>query len=221
MKRSMIKYKHIWVYFSFYFIFKFLHSCLWPFRFVDFRFVAVPAWDRSGLWPWASYQIRKIAGCACAGNAGNISPRRRFQRKPLVSDPGMHHGSDACRDRSPAVTGKMFPAFPAHAHPQFYVFGKRPIESWHSALEQRTPRKADKTITHFICNTKMNIKQTSTELMTWISNYIDGYLSYIITHPYSKPNVNLDKLFVFNHGVDKLLNLQKAAFIHQSCPNLI
>ena len=42
---------------------------------------------------WASYQIRKIAGCACAGNAGNVSPRRQFQRKPLVSDSGMHHGT--------------------------------------------------------------------------------------------------------------------------------
>ena len=42
---------------------------------------------------WVSYQIRKIAGCACAGNAGNVFPRRRFQRKPLVSDPGMHHGT--------------------------------------------------------------------------------------------------------------------------------
>ena len=44
-------------------------------------------------YPWASYQIRKIAGCACAGNAGNVFPRRRFQRKPIVSDPGMHHGT--------------------------------------------------------------------------------------------------------------------------------
>ena len=26
------------------------------------------------LFPWASYQIRKIAGCACAGNAGNVFP---------------------------------------------------------------------------------------------------------------------------------------------------
>ena len=43
--------------------------------------------------PWASYQIRKIAGCACAGNAGNVFPRRRFLREPLVSDPGMHHGT--------------------------------------------------------------------------------------------------------------------------------
>ena len=41
----------------------------------------------------ASYQIRKIAGCACAGNAGNFYPRHRLQRKPLVSDPGMHHGT--------------------------------------------------------------------------------------------------------------------------------
>ena len=24
--------------------------------------------------PWASYQIRKIAGCVCAGNAGNVFP---------------------------------------------------------------------------------------------------------------------------------------------------
>ena len=45
------------------------------------------------LCPWASYQIRKIAGCACAGNAGKVFPHCRFQRKPLVSDPGMHHGT--------------------------------------------------------------------------------------------------------------------------------
>ena len=34
---------------------------------------------------------------------------------------------DACRDRLPAVTGKTFPAFPAHAHPQICVSGKRPM----------------------------------------------------------------------------------------------
>ena len=42
---------------------------------------------------WASCQIRKIAGCACAGNAGNVFPTHRLQRKPLVSDPDMHHGT--------------------------------------------------------------------------------------------------------------------------------
>ena len=42
---------------------------------------------------WVSYQVRTVAGCACAGNAGNVFPRRRLQRKPLVSDPGMHHAT--------------------------------------------------------------------------------------------------------------------------------
>ena len=53
-----------------------------------------PEYLKITQWPWASYQIHKIAGCACAGNAGNVFSRRRFQRKPLVSDPGMHH--DTC-----------------------------------------------------------------------------------------------------------------------------
>ena len=43
--------------------------------------------------PWASCQIRKNTGCACAGNVGNVFSRRRFQRKLLYSDPGMHHGT--------------------------------------------------------------------------------------------------------------------------------
>ena len=45
------------------------------------------------LTQWASYQICKIAGCACAWNAGKCFPHHRLQRKPLVSDPGMHHGT--------------------------------------------------------------------------------------------------------------------------------
>ena len=62
--------------------------------------------------PCASYQIRKIVVCACARNAVNVFLRRRLQRKPLVSDLGMHHGTcvthmrDVCRDRLPAVAGK-------------------------------------------------------------------------------------------------------------------
>ena len=36
-------------------------------------------WQVSGMYlsssaPWASYQIRNIAGCACAGSAGNVFP---------------------------------------------------------------------------------------------------------------------------------------------------
>ena len=46
-------------------------------------------------------------------------PRHRLQRKPQVSDPGMHHGTcrDACRDRLRAMAGKTFPVFLAHAQP--------------------------------------------------------------------------------------------------------
>ena len=40
-----------------------------------------------------SYQIREIASCAFTGNAGNVFLAHRLQRKPLVSDPGVHHGT--------------------------------------------------------------------------------------------------------------------------------
>ena len=43
--------------------------------------------------PWVSYQIHKIAGCACTGKAGNVFPATDPKRKPLDSDPGMHHGT--------------------------------------------------------------------------------------------------------------------------------
>ena len=34
-----------------------------------------------------------IAGCTCAGNCGNVFPATDFKRKPLVNDPGTHHGT--------------------------------------------------------------------------------------------------------------------------------
>ena len=92
---------------------------------------------------WASYQIRKIAGCACAGNAGNVFPRRRFQRKPLVGDPGMHHGTCVthvpwcmsgpltCSDGEsiPGIPGACAPAIlriwqEAHSLPEYTIQNK-------------------------------------------------------------------------------------------------
>ena len=83
---------------------------------------------------WASYQIRKIAGCACAGNAGNVFSCRRFLRKPLVSDPGMHHGT--CVTHVPwCMSGSLtcgdrenVPGIPGACAPAIYVSGKRPME---------------------------------------------------------------------------------------------
>ena len=73
--------------------------------------------------PWASCQIRKIAGAHASGMPGTISPSSQ------VSDPDMHHGT--CGTHVPwcmpgSLTssflwnrrrGKTFPAFPAHAQP--------------------------------------------------------------------------------------------------------
>ena len=70
-------------------------NAIYPMRqkWIYYRINAISLWFWYEDWPWASYQIRKIADCACAGNAGNVFPRHRLQRKPLVSDPGMHHGT--------------------------------------------------------------------------------------------------------------------------------
>ena len=51
--------------------------------------------DRKLLFAWASYQIRKSGGCACAGNAGKRFPRHRLHEKPRVSDPGMQQSTCA------------------------------------------------------------------------------------------------------------------------------
>ena len=56
------------------------------------NFVIQQSLTADGVMPWASNQIRIIAGCACAANAGNVFSTRRLQRKPLVSDPCLHHG---------------------------------------------------------------------------------------------------------------------------------
>ena len=82
---------------------------------------------------WTTYQIRKIADGACVGNAGNVFPAAEFKGNRELAIPACITARmsrtcrDACRNCLPTVAGKTLPAFPAHAHPQFYVFGKRPI----------------------------------------------------------------------------------------------
>ena len=72
---------------------------------------------------WASYQIRKIAVCACAGNAGNVFLATNFKGNRWLAIPACITARasctcrDACRDRQAAVAGKSFPAFPAHEQP--------------------------------------------------------------------------------------------------------
>ena len=73
----------------------------------------------SGCLSWTSCQIRKIAGCACAGNAGNVFPASASKRSRhaslLDARAVMHAGVANWRFPLKSVAGKTFPAFPAHA----------------------------------------------------------------------------------------------------------
>ena len=54
---------------------------------------------------WASYQIRKIVGCACAGKAGNVFPANDLKRNHVlaitacITARASRTCPDACRDR--------------------------------------------------------------------------------------------------------------------------
>ena len=75
----------------------------------------------------------KLQVAHAPGMPGTFSPAADFKGNRLLAIPACTTARawrtcrDACRDRWPAVTGKTFPAFPAHAHPHFCVSGKRPI----------------------------------------------------------------------------------------------
>ena len=68
---------------------------------------------------WTSYEIRKIVGCTCAGNAGNVFPAADFKGNRLLAIPvcitarGVMHVGIA----NNRWWGKTLPAFPAHAQP--------------------------------------------------------------------------------------------------------
>ena len=79
---------------------------------------------------WASYQIRKIVGWACAWNAGNVFPNT------AVSDPDMHHGTCVTRVTwcmpgsltSGFLWSRWWGKHSQRMHNlQFYVSGKRPM----------------------------------------------------------------------------------------------
>ena len=77
----------------------------------------------SWYFPWASYQIRKITGCACCGNAGNVFPVTAGQRSRHASRhvcdarAVMHAGIANYQFPLQPVAGKTFPASPVHAQP--------------------------------------------------------------------------------------------------------
>ena len=86
------------------------------------------------LRPWASYQIRKICGLRMRREWRERFLRHRHQTKPLVSDPGMHHGTCVTHVSwcmSGYLTRGSGENVSRHSrrmcNPQIYVSGKRPM----------------------------------------------------------------------------------------------
>ena len=84
--------------------------------------------------PWASYQIRKNAGCAYTGNAGNVFPATHF--KEIASYRSRHASRHVRHARAvmhvgidnPRWRGKRSRHSRRMRNPQFCVSGKRPME---------------------------------------------------------------------------------------------
>ena len=90
--------------------------------------LSLPSWHG----PLTRYVKLRIAHAP--GMPGTFSPTADFKGNRYLAIPACITARasrtcrDACRDRLPAVAGKTFQAFPARAHPQFYVSGKRPMK---------------------------------------------------------------------------------------------
>ena len=91
--------------------------------------------ESSRLFQWRGPLTKyvKLRVAHAPGVPGRFSPATEVKGKSELAIPACITARawrmyrDAYRDCLPAVAGKTFPAFPAHAHPQFYVFGRRPI----------------------------------------------------------------------------------------------
>ena len=86
----------------------------------------LPKWFRQ----WASYQMRKITGCSCAGNAGNLFPATVGLRSQHAS----RHVHDAYRGHQLAVSfevagGKRFRHTRRMRNPQFPYLARGPCHS--------------------------------------------------------------------------------------------
>ena len=96
--------------------------------------------------PWASYQIRKIAGCECAGNAGNDFSTTDFKGNPKLAIPAWHvsrhvRGARAVMHVGIANSrwrGKRFRHSRRINNSQIYVSGKKPISAMHYCISTLT-----------------------------------------------------------------------------------
>ena len=150
--------------------------------------------------PLASYQIRKVAGCACAGKAGNVFPATDFKGNrwltipPFITARVSRTCREACRDRSSAVAGNRSWHSRCMRNPQFFVSGKRPI---HTPIEINhgpisglscSGENGNETLTH-----KLNVNRTYLRYQT---PYYDSIFSswgnfLIVINDNNKPRAHI------------------------------
>ena len=124
---------------------------------------------------WAFYQIRKIAGCACAWNAGNVFPATDFKGNRQLAFPACITARasrtcrDARRDRQPAVAGKTFPAFLAHAQTRNFAYPTR--GPWQS----RTTEWNLKPYTSMLFSGNEDRRDSSNEWLNVLAYKVHGF----------------------------------------------
>ena len=102
---------------------------------------------------WASCQIRKSVGCACAGNVENVFPATDFKGNHKLAIPACitarasHTCRDACRDRQPAMAGENVPGIPGTCATRSFTYLARgpcrgiqqsPMVSLYKGLEMKS-----------------------------------------------------------------------------------
>ena len=168
---------------------------------------------------WASYQIPKIADCACAGNAGNV-----FSPPLRINDSDMHHGT--CVTHVPwcmpgSVTsnflwsrwrGKRSWHSRCMRNPQFYVSGKRPmryvVKSFVHAFvlpcRFLPPRSFSAPITYEARGYFARHNQTFWKMMSHRQrrdrNYYEEYLKWIFLYNFMVNTVPADGQPTFRLG---------------------
>ena len=129
-------------------------------------------------------------------------PRLWLQRKPLVSDPGMHHGTCVthvpwCMSRSlTRVARKTFPAFPENAQPAILRIWKEDHDfhfspwGWHMCVHiwPGTPFTNAGIRHHKPSKRGMHLLQFyligwTVEIWEWINNFIPHFIMYVKTYP--------------------------------------
>ena len=152
---------------------------------------------------WASYQMRKIAGCACAGNAGNVFPATDFKGNRYL---GSRHASRHVRNAravihvgivNPQWQGDVLgiPGAYATCNCMYLARGPRDSELTHIQL----PRQTVKLLSVGYSNKKKRVK--------WRTNKTMGkqFTQYWLYDMHRKIKMLLLSIYWINNTASKII----------------